>query len=120
MLQILADNSKRLDANANARQFGPMIEKARDQLRHAARRHVTGRRETDAAVLRMQVENLAGHKFPTRHPSRRAWLHVRVTDARERVFFESGAVDTSGVLRGVPDGLTPHHDVITRPEEVRR
>jgi hypothetical protein len=70
-------------------------------------------------VLRVEVENLAGHKFPTGHPYRRAWLHVRVTDARKRVLFESGDVDKSGALLGVLDGHAPHRDVITRPEEVQ-
>jgi len=119
MLQMLADNAKRLDANATADQFEPMIEKARDQLRHAARLHVTGQRENGSVVLRVEVENLAGHKFPTGHPYRRAWLHVRVTDERKRTLFESGAVDKSGAIRGVSEGYAEHRDVITRPEEVQ-
>ncbi len=119
MLQMLADNAKRLDANATARQFEPMIEKTRDQLRHAARLHVHGRRAGATLVLHVEVENLAGHKFPTGHPYRRAWLHVRVTDERKRPLFESGAVDKSGAIRGVAEGHAEHRDVITRPEEVQ-
>lgn len=119
MLQLLADNAKRLDANATADQFEPMIEKARDQLRRAARLHVTGQRKDGSAELRVEVENLAGHKFPTGHPYRRAWLHVRVTDERKRTLFESGAVDKTGVIRGVSAGYAEHHDLITRPEEVQ-
>lgn len=119
MLQMLADNAKRLDANASARQFEPMIEKARDQLRRAARLHVSGRREDASVVLQIEVENLAGHKFPTGHPYRRAWLHVRVTDERKRTVFESGAVDKSGAIRGVSGGYAEHYDLITRPEEVQ-
>ncbi|MCL4789736.1 MAG: cytochrome c family protein [Verrucomicrobia bacterium] len=119
MLQLLADNAKRLDAKATARQFEPMIEKARAQLRQAARLHVKGEREGGDVVLRVEVENLAGHKFPTGHPYRRAWLHVRVTDTRKHTLFESGAVDKAGTIRGVPDGYTPHRDIITQPEEVQ-
>lgn len=119
MLQMLANSSQRLDANASARQFEPMIEKAREQLRRAARLRIDGRREGSDVVLRVEVENLAGHKFPTGHPYRRAWLHVRVMDARKRTVFESGAVDKSGAIRGVPDGHAPHRYLITRPEEVQ-
>jgi hypothetical protein len=119
MLQMLADNAKRLEANASASQFEPMIEKTRDQLRRAARLQVTGQREGGSVVLRVEVENLAGHKFPTGHPYRRAWLHVRVTDARKRTLFESGAVDKAGAIRGIPEGHAEHRDVITRPEEVQ-
>jgi hypothetical protein len=119
MLQMIADNSQRLDANANAKQFEPLIEKTRAQLRQAARLHVNGQLEAGTVVVKVQVENLAGHKFPTGHPYRRAWLHVRVTDTRKRTLFESGAVDKSGAIRGVPDGFGPHRDLITRPEEVQ-
>lgn len=119
ILQMLADNARSLEANASAREFTPLIEQAREQLRHAARLHVTGQRQPAVLELRVEVENLTGHKFPTGHPYRRAWLHVRVTDSRQRVLFESGAVEKTGVLRHVPDGYTPHRDVITRPEEVQ-
>jgi hypothetical protein len=119
MLQMLANSSQRLDANASARQFEPMIEQAREQLRRAAHLTVTGQREEDSVNLHVTVENLAGHKFPTGHPYRRAWLHVRVMDGRKRTMFESGAVDKSGAIRGVPDGHAPHRDLITRSEEVQ-
>jgi hypothetical protein len=69
--------------------------------------------------VRVGVENLTGHKFPTGHPYRRAWLHVRVSNARGRTLFESGATDKSGAIMGLRDGHAPHHDLITRPEEVQ-
>ncbi len=119
MLEMLADNAKRLDANADASQFKPMIDKALGQLQRAARLHVSGQREASEVVLHVEVENLAGHKFPTGHPYRRAWLHVRVADSGKRTLFESGAVDKSGALRCVGEGYAPHRDVITRPEEVQ-
>ncbi len=119
MLQLLADNARRLDANASAQQFEPMIAETRAQLRRAARLQAAGQRQDGSLVLRVQVENLAGHKLPTGHPYRRAWLHVRVTDGRKRTLFESGAGDKTGAIRGVSGGYAPHYDVITRPEEVQ-
>ena len=80
MLSLLAQNADALETNADAKQFKAMIEKSREQLRRAAKLRVTGERERDSLVLRVEVENLAGHKFPTGHPYRRAWLHVRVAD----------------------------------------
>lgn len=119
MLGLLADNAKALDANADARQFKPMIDQARAQLRRAAQLTVWGERQDGQLTLRVAVENLSGHKFPTGHPYRRAWLHVRVTNAKGRTLFESGAVDKSGQLAGLRDGYAPHHEVITRAEEVQ-
>ena len=119
MLGLLANNAKALDANADARQFKPMIDRARAQLRRAAQLTVSAERHDGQLTLRVVVENLSGHKFPTGHPYRRAWLHVRVTNAKGRTLFESGAVDKSGKLAGVRNGYAPHHDVITRGEEVQ-
>ena len=47
------------------------------------------------------MENLTGHKFPTGHPYRRAWLHVRVIDREGTTLFESGAVDDEGRIVGL-------------------
>lgn len=119
MLGLLANNSRTFQANADAGQFKTMIERTRAQLQRAARLDISGRRERGNLTVRVEVENLTGHKFPTGHPYRRAWLHVRVSDARGRTLFESGATDKSGAIRGLRDGYAPHRDLITRPEEVQ-
>jgi hypothetical protein len=119
MLSLLTGNAETLDANADSEQFKSMIAKSRDQLRHAAKLRVSGERQGDALTLRVQVENLTGHKFPTGHPYRRAWLHVRITDRRGRTLFESGATDREGRIVGLDDVYPPHRDVITKPDEVQ-
>ncbi|MFO7654887.1 MAG: hypothetical protein R6X25_13880 [Candidatus Krumholzibacteriia bacterium] len=75
-------------------------------------------------TARLQVENLAGHKLPTAYPSRRVWLHVTVRDGRGAVFFESGALEPSGLIVGNdndrdPDSYEHHHRTITDPEQVQ-
>jgi hypothetical protein len=70
------------------------------------------------------VRNLTGHKFPTGYPSRRAWLHVTLSDSNGQVVFESGAVSATGAISGNAsdaDPLTfePHYDVIDQPEQVQ-
>jgi hypothetical protein len=78
-----------------------------------------GRLETEIAI-----ENLSGHKFPTAYPSRRSWLHVTVKDRTGEVFFESGAIDPSGAIRGNdndadPLKYEPHYTQITAPDQVQ-
>ncbi len=119
MLGLLSDNARRMEASADPDQFAGMIDHTCAQLQRAARLEVDARREGSEAVVRVTVENLTGHKFPTGHPYRRAWLHVRLSDTRGRMLFESGAVDPSGGLRGGAEGYAPHRDRITRPEEVQ-
>ena len=70
------------------------------------------------------VRNQAGHKFPTAYPSRRAWLHVAVTDAAGRLVFESGALNPDGSVTGDDHdengaGYEPHHTIIESPDQVQ-
>lgn len=72
----------------------------------------------------ISVRNLGGHKFPTAYPSRRAWLHVVVHDATERVVFESGAVDAKGAIQGNDNDAEsnryePHYTEITAADQVQ-
>jgi len=70
------------------------------------------------------VENRGGHKLPTAYPSRRAWLHIAVKDARGALVFESGRLEPSGRIRGNDndeDGTRyeAHHDEIASPDQVQ-
>lgn len=72
----------------------------------------------------ISVENRSGHKFPTAYPSRRAWLHVTVTDATGRVVYESGAFQDDGSIAGNDhdvdgSGYEPHYTEITRTDQVQ-
>lgn len=71
----------------------------------------------------VRVENLTGHKLPTAYPSRRAWLHVVVTDARGHTVFESGKLNPDGSIVGNvndtdPTRFSPHYTRITQPDQV--
>lgn len=78
----------------------------------------------DTLTAVVLVENQTGHKFPTSFPSRRAWIHLTVTDASGKVVFESGKPAADGSIAGCDadaDVKTyePHHDAITSPEQVQ-
>lgn len=81
---------------------------------------VTGGRIT----FDVTVTSLAGHKLPTAYPSRRAWLHVVVRDAAQKVVFESGALRANGSITGNdndedPAKVEPHYTVIDNPDQVQ-
>jgi hypothetical protein len=70
------------------------------------------------------VQNLAGHKFPTAYPSRRAWLHVTVKDREGRLVFESGALNPDGSIQGNDNDadalrFEPHYQEITARDQVQ-
>jgi len=70
------------------------------------------------------VRNLSGHKLPTGYPSRRAWLDVTVRDEQGAMVFESGAVESSGAIRGNdndrdPARFEPHYTEIREPDQVQ-
>jgi hypothetical protein len=119
MLTLLKDHSGPLPANAEPEQFNQMISQTRQQLAQAATITARGNIAEGTLSLRVNVENLTGHKFPTGHPYRRAWLHVRVSDARGQVVFESGGTDAEGRIAGLVGNYAPHRDVITEPGQVQ-
>lgn len=70
------------------------------------------------------VSNLAGHKLPSAYPSRRAWLHVTITDGAGRTLLESGAFRPDGFIEGNDNDLDgsrfePHYDRITSGDQVQ-
>ena len=119
MLTMLKDNADALQANASPADFDQSIAHTRRQLQKAAMLTVQGQRAGQQLELTVLVENLAGHKFPTGFPYRRAWLNVRVRDANGKTVFESGATDERGRIRGGGSGYSEHLDLITRPEQVQ-
>ena len=71
----------------------------------------------------VRVENLTGHKLPTAYPSRRAWLHLRVSDSHGRTVFDSGALNSDGSIVGNdndtdPLQYEPYYREITSPDQV--
>jgi hypothetical protein len=78
----------------------------------------------DRLEATVTVRNAAGHKLPTAYPSRRAWLHVTVTDGNGRTVFESGALEANGSIRDNDNDedagrFEPHYSEITSPGQVQ-
>jgi hypothetical protein len=74
--------------------------------------------------VQVLVQNLTGHKMPTAYPSRRAWLHVTIRDARDNKVFESGALHADGSIEGNDNDadaarFEPHYREITSSDQVQ-
>ncbi|MHC4407379.1 MAG: hypothetical protein ACYS0E_10700 [Planctomycetota bacterium] len=112
--KILRDNADALHVKAPAAAFDATIAAARSLLQNSSARvsieEIT--RAVDGLRVVVKVENLTGHKFPTGHPSRRAWLRLRVLDPKGKIVFEVGKPDGQGRLPGdtAKGALVPHRD----------
>jgi len=102
MLSILRDNQEALQPQAPPEAFDAAITIARENLReHTATLEVGEVQRTDGQVrASVKLTNLTGHKFPTAHPTRRAWLRVRVLDASGEVLAAVGEHDDWGRILG--------------------
>jgi hypothetical protein len=126
MLRMLNRFRDELGVAATAREMELAIDRTIDHLQHDTAAVAIespaasgGRLEFDVVVT-----NRAGHKLPSAYPSRRAWLHVTVSDAGGRTVFESGALEPDGRVRGNDNDengarFEPHYARIERPGEVQ-
>jgi len=123
--RILRDNIDALHVKAPPAAFDATVAAARAMLREKTARVsiLETTRGVEALQVVVKVENRTGHKFPTGHTSRRAWLRLRVRDAKGQVVFASGEVDAKGRLAGGVDDagapLLPHRTEIAKASQVQ-
>lgn len=130
VLGMLRDHGEELLTEAPPAAFQAAIDATRAQLQQ--RTAIVALQDIERAPGELSfvvdVENLTGHKFPTAHPTRRAWLRVVVRDARGAVLFASGETDARGRILG-PDGqplpselvggpIEPHREVVRSEDQV--
>jgi len=113
--RILRDNIDALHVKAPAAAFDATIAAARTMLREKTARVsiLETTRGVDKLHIIVSVENLTGHKFPTGHPSRRAWLRLRVRDAKGKIVFACGEADA------LSHSLQPHRTEVTDATQVQ-
>jgi len=125
MLEIIKNNRTKLGVPTETKtaNFDTTITNTREFLKAAADVKITDVSfENDTLDFSVLVSNHSGHRFPTSLPSRRAWLHVKVTNAANQTVFESGAFNGNGQIIGVDDntdGYEEHHDEIDDAAEVQ-
>ncbi len=129
VLSMFRDHGEELGAAAPREAFEATLEATREQLRErTAAVRVSGERREGGLDLEVEVRNLAGHKLPTGHPTRRAWLRLVVRDGDGEVVFASGVTDEAGRILGgdgepLPGELAggpvpPHRDLVRDADEV--
>ncbi|TFH37932.1 MAG: hypothetical protein E4G99_00950 [Anaerolineales bacterium] len=126
MLSMLDQFGDELGVTASSEQFQSAIGRTLDQLQNdtAILTVDEARLSGSRVILDLTLESLVGHKFPTGFPSRRAWLHVLVTDSNGQVVFESGGFNPDGSIVGNDNDADPtrfeqHYQAIVQPDQVQ-
>ncbi|HOX04191.1 MAG TPA: hypothetical protein P5555_18040 [Candidatus Paceibacterota bacterium] len=126
LLDLFTNQIAPLALTASSAHFSATRQRAIAQLEQQTARLMVaeigvGSNELAVALV---VSNLAGHKLPSGFPSRRAWLHVWISDGQGAVFFESGRPAPDGSIAGNdadvdPARCEPHRQVIDQPGQVQ-
>ncbi len=126
MLNVLQKNINTLGLSASTDKFEDTKERTMLQLqRSTAQLSIAGLKNKGgelSAVL--QVNNIAGHKFPTGIPTRRTWIHLTVADTAGQIIFESGKPLADGRIEGNNAdydimSYEPHYDEISQSDQVQ-
>ncbi len=126
ILEIMKAFSEEIGMTASSDHLQATIDRTLDQLQN--RTATVSLENVRIAGTRIYadvvVENLAGHKFPTGFPARRAWIHFVVTDVGGQVVFESGAYNPDGSIVGNdndddPSMMEPHYLAVVQPSQVQ-
>ena len=123
MLEILKNNRVKLGAVAGEARFEESIIDTKEFLKTAAYVNISDVNfESGTLSFDVNVTNHSGHKFPTSLPTRRIWLHVKVTNNNNETVFESGSINSQGQIIGVDDNTEdyePHYTDINDPSQVQ-
>ena len=126
MVNLIKEHADEIGVTAEASHFDATISRTIEQLENSTAMLTIGDITSDAEVLEIpvNVSVLLGHKFPTGIPSRRAWIHLRVSTAAGEVLFESGAVSEKGKINGCNADedlsvIEPHYDIIDSSDKVQ-
>jgi hypothetical protein len=123
MLDILNSNRDELDVSATT--FESTIIATREMLQSSANLEILSTEKIDNSVkVVLRVNNTIGHKLPTSYPSRRAFIHFKVTDNNGTIVFESGKLNADGSIVGNATDIDsntyePHYETITAEDQVQ-
>jgi hypothetical protein len=73
----------------------------------------------DTGYFEVRLENLAGHKFPSGYPSRRAFVEFLVLQSDGDTLFKSGLLQPDYTIEGQNADYEPHYNVIKAESEAQ-
>lgn len=121
MLELLKNNISELGLTASPVHFDSTIARTNSMLKqHTLLMDLNvADRTADTAFIDVSLINLAGHKFPSGYPARRAFVELVVLNAQDDTLFASGRWNSAYEVEGHDEDWEPHHDVIRSPDQAQ-
>lgn len=121
MLNLLGNNIDTLGLTASSSDFEETISRTMTMLQtQTANLDLGIEQETaDSVTYYVDIENLAGHKFPSGYPSRRAIVEFIVQSPSGDTLFHSGEFDDNFYLTQEDATYEPHYDTIKSEDNVQ-
>ncbi|MEZ4957317.1 MAG: T9SS type A sorting domain-containing protein [Saprospiraceae bacterium] len=121
ILKLLQNNIDQLGIKASAAQFDEVIENTLKMLQKKTLQLEIDliERTLDTARFELSLTNLAGHKFPSGYPARRAFIEFLVTKESGDTLFISGKTDENFEVYGQNPTYEPHYQSINSEEQVQ-
>ena len=121
MLKIIKDNRDTLGVIAEPEEFDYTIQSTENMLQFNTLQVELSlmQRTADTAYFEVFLQNIAGHKFPSGYPSRRAVLQFFVEDDNGDTLFASGLYNSDFSLKDENNPYEPHHKVINNDNQVQ-
>ncbi|MBK7383826.1 MAG: T9SS type A sorting domain-containing protein [Flavobacteriales bacterium] len=121
MLELLKNNLNELGLTASSTQFDTTVARTTRMLQQNTLIMETSiaNRDADTAWIDVDLINLAGHRFPSGYPSRRAFIELLVLNQENDTLFQSGRWNGAYEVIGHDPEWEPHHDVITSPDQAQ-
>jgi hypothetical protein len=116
MLTMIKNNKTQLGATAQDWQFDTTIAHTNALLREKTINFdlYLDSSANDTGYFGINIENRAGHKFPSGYPARRAVVQFIVIDAVGDTVFKSGTFANDYRVIGEIPAYEPHHDIINQ------
>lgn len=126
MNRILSANADELGITASSEHLDVTYQRTLDQLEnHTADLSITKARiENSNLIAGVSIQIKTGHKYPAGFPSRRTWIHFKVSNNAGNVVFESGRPMDDGRIEGNNadfdlSDYEPHFETISNSDDVQ-
>lgn len=122
MLKLMRDNAVTLELSASPAQFDSTIARTERSLQNETAHLNAWQLPSQAGewLFEVEIENAAGHKFPSGYPSRMAFLEfVLVSSSSGDTLFHSGKWSPEEGVFGRDEDYEPHWNEISSEEQVQ-